>query len=182
MKKAQTKNVIKFVNAIIILTILAILSYSLINQDIVNDQASSQIQTYGLYGIFVISFLLDLIPQMLSPAMILAAAIFTNINTTLAILATIIGSTLGSIIGFSLGKRYMFKAVDILTSKKSTKKLTLITNKYGKIIIPITAISPFPYLPVLFGAMNFSTRNFIIYGLIPRAIGIIIFGYLINLL
>lgn len=52
--------------------------------------------------------------------------------------------------------------------------------KKRKIIVPIAAISPLPYLPVLLGAMNFSKQNFIIYGLIPRALSFIIFGYIIQ--
>jgi len=72
----------------------------------------------------------------------------------------------------------MFEAVDALSPKKSTKKLTYLTNKYGKIVIPIAAVSPLPYLPVVLGTMNLSKRNFIIYGLVPRALGIIAYGIL----
>ena len=182
MKNNQAQKLVKFITVLITLTSLALIFYSLTNTQTLNQATSTQIETYGITALLLTSLLLDLIPQILSPAIALAAAILAGINIYYAIAITILGSTIGSIIGFMLGKKYMYKAVDIMTSKKSTQRLTSLTNKYGKIIIPLAAISPLPYLPVLFGTMNFTKRNFVIYGLIPRAIGIIIYGYIITLL
>jgi len=180
--KEYARLTIRAIALLVTITSFVLILYTLINSESLRQATSIQIQTYGISALFLSSLLLDLIPQLLSPAMALAAAILAGINTNLAILITILGSTIGSIIGFALGKKYMFRAVDILTTRQSAQKLTYLTNRYGKIIIPLAAISPLPYLPVLFGAMNFTKRNFIIYGLIPRAIGIIIYGYMVNLL
>ncbi|MFH1521593.1 MAG: VTT domain-containing protein [archaeon] len=151
------------------------------NLSFLDEKVSSLIYDYGALALFIISILLDLIPQLISPIIALSTGIIAGINVHYAVLATILGSTLGSVIGFVLGKKYMFHAVNILTSEKSIERLTYLTNKYGKVVVPLAAISPLPYLPVLLGAMSFSKKNFVIYGIIPRIFSIIIFGYLISI-
>ena len=181
MKRNNIKKIIKITSTLIAAIVIALATYTITNQDIINNQ-SYQIQTYGIYGIFIASFLLDLIPQFASPVIILTAAIFANINITTAVLITILGSTTGSILGFVIGKKYMCKAVNLTISQTTAQKISHLTNKYGKIIVPITAISPLPYLPILLGAMNFSKQNFIIYGLIPRALSFIIYGHFLQVI
>ncbi|MDH3353401.1 MAG: VTT domain-containing protein [Nanoarchaeota archaeon] len=178
--KEATAKTIRFASAFITLTILGILAYSLTNITKLDENVYSLIHNYGESALFLISILLDLIPQLISPVIALGTGIIAGINVHYAIIATIFGSTLGSVIGFALGKKYMFEAVDILTSEKSAKRLNTLTNKYGKIIVPLAAISPLPYLPVFLGAINFSKRNFLIYGIIPRALSFIVYGYLIS--
>lgn len=176
----KIKTAIKVAATLVTIVSLTLIFYTLINSEALQQQFSTQVQTYGIPSLFILSLLLDLIPQLISPVVPLAAAILAGINIHYAIVITVLGSVIGSITGFVLGKKYMYKAVDILTSKKAAQKLTNLTNKYGKIIVPIAAISPLPYLPVLLGAMNFTKKNFMIYGLIPRAIGFIVFGYIIQ--
>lgn len=170
----EKQNLIEVTKAITTILTVGILAWTLTIQP-------STFQQYGTYGIFLASFALDLIPQSLSPITILIATLLTTTSNPITlIIATILGSTLGSILGFAIGRTYMFKAVNSLTSKQTTSKITRLANKYGKIILTIAAISPFPYLPILFGALNTSLKNFIIYGLIPRAIAITIYGLLIT--
>lgn len=161
---------------------LTLIIYSFTNLLFLDEEISSLIYNYGVIALFLISILLDLIPQLISQIIALSTGILAGINIHYAIIATILDSTLCSLIGFVLGKRYMFNAVNIIVSEKSAKTLTNLTNKYGKIIVPIVAFSPLPYLPVLLCAMNFSKRNFLIYGLISRTISLIVFGYLTSIL
>jgi membrane protein YqaA with SNARE-associated domain len=182
MKIKETKKVIRFTSVFIALLILAILIYSLVNITTIEEETSSLIKYYGVPALFIISIFLDLIPQYISPVVALAAAIISGINVYYATIAIILGSTIGSTIGYTIGKKYLFNAVDILATKKSTKKLTRLTNDYGKIIIPLAAVSPIPYLPVVIGAIQFSKRNFIIYGLIPRALSLAIYAYLFSII
>ena len=182
MKTKTKKEVIKITSVFITLLILAVLVYSIVNVAILKQETSSLIQNYGVPALFIISIFLDLIPQYISPVIALGAAILANLNIYYATAAIILGSTTGSIIGYTIGKKYLHSAVDLLATKKSTRKLTKLTNDYGKIIIPLAAVSPVPYLPVVIGAIQFSKRNFIIYGLIPRAISLAIYAYLLNII
>lgn len=178
----KEKVTIKIITLIITIAVLLLISYTLLESEEIKENLSEQIQSYGIPALFIFALILDLIPQIISPVIILTAGILAGISTHTAILITALGSTTGSIIGFDLGRKYACKAVNLLTEEKSLKKVTHMTNKYGKIIVPLAAISPLPYLPVLFGAMNFKRKNFIIYGLIPRAIGLIGYGYLAQLI
>ena len=182
MKKQTKKDVIEVTIILVTLIVLAFLIYSIANITILKQESSSLIKTYGIPALFIISILLDLIPQYLSPVVILGAAILTDLNIYYTTTAIILGSAIGSIIGYTIGKKYLHNAVDLLTTKKSTEKLTELTNDYGKIIIPLAAVSPVPYLPIVIGAIQFSKRNFIIYGLIPRALSLAIYAYLFSII
>ena len=180
--KKKIKATIKAGAALVTIVSLVLIFYTLINPETLQQQFSTQVQNYGIPSLFILSLLLDLIPQLISPVVILAAAILAGINIHYAVAITILGSTIGSVIGFALGKKYMYEAVSLTTSPKAAQKLTNLTNKYGKIVVPLAAISPLPYLPVLLGAMNLTKKNFIIYGLIPRALSFIIFGYIVQII
>jgi len=177
----KERDVIKFLMGFVVLVILATIMYAFFNREILAQNFSYQILAYGTPALLFISIILDLIPQAISPIFALGVGIAAGINVYFAIGATVLGSTIGSILGFFFGKKYMYNAVDILASKKDTEKLTDLTNRYGKIIVPLAAISPVPYIPVGLGAINFSKRNFLFYGIIPRAIAIIIYGLLFTL-
>ena len=175
------KKAIKFLVVFFILLMLTFVLYGFINRTSLNNEFLDGISKYGAPALFIISIFLDMVPQVISPIMVLITGIFMGINIHCAILATILGSISGSVLGFFIGKKYMLDAVDVMVSKKAVRRLTYLINKYGKIIIPLAAISPLPYLPVVIGTMNFSKRNFILYGLIPRILSFIVFGYLIYL-
>ena len=182
MENRKVKKTIKFVSMFMTLLMLALVIYGLANLSSLDEEISSLIYNYGAFALFPISIFLELVPQIISPIVTLITGIIAGVNVHYAILATVLGSIIGSFIGFVLGKKYMFDAVDVLASEKSIKRLTYLTNKYGKVIVPIAAISPLPYLPVFLGAMNLSKKNFIIYGMIPRILGIVTFGYLTSIL
>jgi len=164
------------------LVIIATLIYGIVNIGNIGDTIKEEIYYLGIPGIILSSMFLDFFPQLVSPFIVLASAIIAGFNPHLAILFVILGSSIGATLGFILGKKYMFVIANRLISQNKIKKMTLMMNKYGKWAVSLTAISPLPYLPILIGALNFSKRNFIIYGLIPRAIGLTIFGYLISIL
>jgi uncharacterized membrane protein YdjX (TVP38/TMEM64 family) len=172
--RVQIKVLTVLLTAISILLIL----YTLFNLQTLQNEFSAQVDYYGIPGLVVLSFFLELIPQLVSPIAILIAGVFAGVNVHLAILATIFGSTFGSILGFYLGKKYVCKALNVMANRRAISKITNLTNDYGKIIIPIAAVSPLPYMPVVFGSMNFSKKNFLFYALIPRIIGLVFYGYL----
>lgn len=180
--KKQVKNGIRIISATITIASLILIIYTIINSHSLHQQFQDQVQLYGIPSIFVLCLFLDLLPQFLSPMAILIAGIVAGISTPLAIIIASLGSLIGSIIGFAIGKKYMYGAVRLTASESSTQKLTHLTNKYGKIIVPVAAISPLPYLPILLGAMNFTKKNFIIYGLLSRVASLIVVGCLTKII
>tara|TARA_Y100000310_G_C20515630_1_gene731039 strand:+ start:433 stop:984 length:552 start_codon:yes stop_codon:yes gene_type:complete len=176
-KQKRLRGVVVISNILASMVIIFLIILSLLYTNYLDKELTGVVESYGPPALFLTSFFLDFIPQIISPILVLGAGIFAGINIHLAIISTIAGSTIGSLIAFFLGKKYMFRAVDILASKKKVNRMTLLVNKYGKIIVPLTAISPLPYLPVVLGAINMSKRNFIIYGLVARALSLTIWGY-----
>ena len=57
---------------------------------------------------------------------------------------------------------------------KIFKKAERGINKKGKIIVAIAAVSPVPYIPMVLGAIKMARKEFILWGILPRSIGIII--------
>ena len=177
-ERKERKKAIKIIVTLVVLITAAILIFSFSSIAFSSQDISYKINRYGLPSLFMISMMLELVPQLISPVVTLSLAIIAGINVYLAIPIAILGSIIGSVISYSIGKKYMFLAVNILAKKESVEKLTTLMNNHGKIIVPIAALSPLPYLSVVIGAMNFSRKNFIIYGLIPRALSFLIYGIL----
>ena len=182
MKKKKIAKTIKTINIIISIIVLTLFIYGLINISKVEDSANSIIYTHGAPAIFFISIILDMLPQFISPMIILATGILAGMNVLTAIVMVAIGSVIGSTLGFIIGEKYMIDGVLLVISEKKVQRASYLINKYGKVIIPIAAVSPLPYLPVLLGALKISRKNFFIYGILPRIMGIIAFGYLVSLL
>jgi len=180
-KRTGQRKKIKIVLVLVSLIFLAFLAFTLTNIYLFQTGIATSVQTYGIPALFLISLLLDLIPQFISPVVVLGLGILAKINIYAAIISVILGSTIGSTLGFSLGKKYMFDAVNALAKRKNVNKMTELINKYGKIIIPLAAISPLPYIPVVLGAINLSKKNFLVYGLIPRILSLIAWGYIFYL-
>mgnify|MGYP000957820189 CR=1 FL=1 len=66
-------------------------------------------------------------------------------------------------------------------SKKTLDKAIGFMNVYGKVAILVAAIFPLPYVPMIIGALGVNPRNFSLFGLLPRAVGLATFGYLFSL-
>jgi len=163
---------------VLILTILFFI-YSLVNYAVLKERVSEEIQTYGIIGIFVFSFLFEFIPQYISPHILIVSSLLLGFNLIYVMLAMIIGSTLGSIAGFEIGHHLKkSKLLFEFLGEKRTLKFERGINNSGRWIIAIAALSPIPYIPVIFGLAHLSRRNFFFYGIIPRVAGFLAVGLL----
>jgi len=167
---------VSLVVILLLLICLAIIELSIYSE--IEDTFSRTLIIYGPWAIFFLAFILDFIPVFISPIVILLTGIFLGINVHVAVFSAVLGSMFGSIVGYTLGRVFMNKAIYYLAPGNRPDKLTRMVNRYGKVVIPLAAISPLPYMAVVIGAVNVSTRNFLLYGLIPRAAGLALYGYL----
>jgi len=146
---------------------------------IIEDKISESVKQYGIIPIFILSILLDLIPQYISPHILAVIGNFFDINMILVITVMVIGSIIGSMTGFEIGSRLKKSNLIVdFVGKKKTKKFEESINKKGKYIVSLAAISPLPYIPLIIGMIHMKRRNFIFYGVIPRIIGLIVIGLL----
>jgi len=162
---------------VLILTILFFL-YSIINYAVLKEVVSEEVETYGLIGIFIFSFLFEFVPQYISPHILIVSSLLVGFNLIYVMLAMIIGSTFGSIAAFEIGyklKKHSKLLFEFL-GKEKTLKFEKKINNSGRWIIALAAVSPIPYIPILFGMAHLSRRNFFVYGIIPRVLGFLAVG------
>lgn len=160
----------------LVLTALLVLSFVYYGQ--FRAEISRIVGVYGFPGLFLIGFLLELIPQFFSPHLALVVTIYFGLNLPLALLFIIIGSLLGSTLGFWIGKKKGLEVTYSFVAKGDITRFQELVDKYGKIVLLIAAISPLPYLPVVAGSLNINWKHFIFFGALPRAIGFIMAGYI----
>ena len=105
----------------------------------------SYLLEYGLFGLFVVSFIGSTIFIPLAIEIFLAGLLGVGFNALTVVLIASLGSTLGSIINYLLGRmgiKYLEKKIkkDI----KNTDKLQKIANKYGVLGLFIILAIPIP--------------------------------------
>lgn len=174
-KEVIEKEVIEVAGVVVSLFVLAIFIYSLFN--VGNIENSVLRYSLNPIGIILLTGFLDSFPNFVSSFFVMVSATNSGMSLNLAIFLGIIGSTFGSFIGLAIGKRYLFSIVKIFFKDKKIKKTINGMNNYGRVFVFLAAISPFPYLPMVFGAMGIRWREFLIWGMLPRACAFIFYGY-----
>ena len=168
----EKNKLIKILTITFVLIFLFLFILTIIYAKNIESFLGSNLGNYGAGFLFLIAFLIELIPNYLSPHLGAVNAYFLNINFKTTILFLILGSTIGSLLGFEIGKKYQEKLGERILEKSRIRSVEEILNKKGRWGILIAAISPLPYLPIVLGLLKFSRKNFFIFGIIPRSIGI----------
>lgn len=163
---------------VILLGILFLVGVTIFDKEKVAHFLTTSIARYGIVSLFFINFLLDFIPQLMTPYSTLVSFLFVGFNPQFVIWFTITGALAGSMLGFEVGRKYGEEVVEDFVKKKTITKITRFMNNYGgKVALLIAAISPLPYIPMIVGSLNMTRKNFIVYGLLVRFFGLLIVGY-----
>lgn len=172
------KRDVKIFDVVVISLIVAASIYCLINYKEIMSYAFEDITYDGLWALFIFTFLFEFLPQAISPDYLLLLAMVAGINIYSAVLITIIASSIGSGLAFIIGYHYGFRVVAPFFNKKKLDKMLKVWNKHGKwfVLVSATIPLPVPYIPVIFGALRMKKIDFILWGIIPRAIGFIVTG------
>ena len=125
-------------------------------------------RNYGLLGLAAISFVLEFVPQYIAPQLFSLNAFLFGYSFWETVIALYIGGTLGAIVGFEVGHHFKNDISKHLFAEKTRKKVKAKINKLGRWGVLISAITPIPYIPMLFGAMHIRRRDFALFGIIPR--------------
>jgi membrane protein YqaA with SNARE-associated domain len=166
MKRRNQIILILFAMIMIVLALLVI-----INTENVELMVRQGIQKYGLGGVLFFSFIADLFMQPFGPEMPGLFAILANLKFPNIYLATVIGSTLGGLVSFFIGRHFLLQRINIICQIGKYKNYCKLFSKYGRWGLLLAAITPIPF--VLFcwlsGAFHMKIKNFVIFGLVPRA-------------
>jgi len=168
------KKILKAITVLFAITLVVLFILSLVYSSKIESLLGSNLQSYGGTILFLMGLLIELIPNYLSPHVIIINAYVLNLNLNTTIAFLLLGSITGSFLGFELGDKYGTKLARNFVSKKKIKAIEEALNHKGRWAVLMAALSPVPYLPLVLGAGKLSWKNFIIFGIIPRSVGIIL--------
>ncbi len=169
---------IKIIGLIISMIILAISIFSLLFHGFYKERLTEEIITYGRIGLFSSIFFLEFIPQILSSHLPLIVSITSGIGILDSVIISIFASLLSSVLAFEIGRKYGWKFICSLAEPKKVIKIVNFWTKYGKWYVTLSAISPLPYFPLIYGSLGMTRKNLWLFGIIPRIITFIVVGYL----
>lgn len=175
------KQGLRYAGFVLSLVVLALIIYSLANYKTLEAELFKTVGLYGLVGLFIVSLFLELVPQFVSPHLVLLTVTLLGIDIKSAVVVAIVGSLIASLVGFYLGNKYGAEYAYSFVSVKDAEKFEKAVNKYGKVVVFLAALSPLPYIPVVIGASKFTWKNFLAYGVIPRLFSFIVVGYTVSL-
>lgn len=176
MKKG---NDYKVIAAAILILVVLFFYFSIVKYDSLEHQIKQSVETRGLISIGIFSFILDFLPQYISPHIFIIMNGLMGFGFPPLILLVILGSSIGSIVGFEIGRK-MKNGNELLSfiGKRKIEVFKKNINGWKKWIVTIAAISPLPYIPLVLGMFDMSRKNFLVYGVIPRIIGFVLLGIL----
>lgn len=168
------KKVVKFFAWLFLFLTVFFFVYGIGHYSSIKELSTQALETYGIPAIFLISFFLDLFPQFLSGHNLVLVAGLLSFNPIVVIITVLVATFLASVVGFWIGKSFEEGVFREIFGKKVYKNIEKGMNKYGKWYAALSAVSPLPYVPILFGALDMEWPAFLIYGVIPRLLGFII--------
>jgi len=183
-KKKRTKSLKKIFNVLnfVVVGLFILLAvYTIYNRQFFEITTLNTIQKYGFISLFVVNFFLEFIPQLITPAFTFIPAILLEMNLYLATLFIVLGSFLGSLSGFLVGRKFGYEVIEDFFGKEKSQRVVDFMDKYGRFAVFFAAITPLPYVPMIVGSLRLSKKNFAFFGIIPRTIALIVFGYLFYL-
>lgn len=170
----KNEKILKIITISFAVVFLVLFVLSIVYQKDIESKLGSDLEDYGGLFLFFLAFIIELIPNYLSPHLGIINAYILDINLKTTILFLVLGSAIGSILGFELGKKYGTKLAKNFLEDKKIKIIEKSVNKKVRWGILLAAISPLPYFPIVLGSTRLLRKNFFFFGVIPRSIGIII--------
>lgn len=166
---------ILFAVLVVLIIVLGIVKYAYFEA-----LAEDWIGSFGLMGIFIISFLVDFFPLYVSPHFAMVSAMLFGLDVVWVSFLAATGSFFGSAISFELGSYVRKEIINEITGKKNNDYIKRALNTWGSWFVALATVTPLPYFPIVLGSLHMSRKRFYLFGLLPRAIGIIAFGLILS--
>ncbi len=165
---------LKIIGVIIALIMIIFFVLTWFNRDLLSARLTSEAQTYGLMIIFVLTALSDIIPQYIGPHFILLQGALLNFSLPALLGTMLAGTAIGTLAGYEIGKRYGLRIAlsyyDLIKVEKIEERI----SSHGRWVILIAALSPLPYLPIVFGSLGMRKKHVLLYGLLPRCVSLVV--------
>jgi membrane protein YqaA with SNARE-associated domain len=140
------------------------------NLNSIKDGLGELILAFGYPSVLILAALADSLEQPIGPEVPGVLAILFGLNPLIVLSLAFLGSSVGSLTSFYIGKRFLTPRITHLCSTKRHINLCKLFNRYGKIVLTVAAISPLPYVTTCWfsGAFKIPLKDFILFGIFPR--------------
>lgn len=178
LKRKKIRREIRIINILLLAIIIILAFYSVINYSSLKQYVSFFLKDYGLLSLFIIVFIFEFFPQVMSPDYSLLLAIGLGMNTYNAVVVTMIASIIAGITAFLIGYHYGFATIAPFFKQKDIDKTLRFWDRHGKWFVLAAGVIPLPipYFPLVFGALRMELKEFLLWGVIPRALCFILTG------
>tara|TARA_Y100000310_G_scaffold283651_1_gene305794 strand:- start:1221 stop:1787 length:567 start_codon:yes stop_codon:yes gene_type:complete len=183
MKLSKKKRNRIFLLAFLVVVVVIALIFTL-NYTNLRNFTFTYVQQYGLTGILILAFALEMLWQPIGPEVPISIGILFGLNPVPVFIFTLLGSSVASLFNYYVGKGYLSKKLMVSLETGDRSKYRDLFKKYGKWGVFLAAIGPVPWVPFcwLAGSFKMKFKRFAFYGLIPRAIRILIVVILVGYL
>lgn len=145
------------------------------------EQFVELLQSYGVFGLFVVSFCESVFSPILPDIMLIPMGLAVpELAIYYAMVATG-GSIMGGFVGYAIGQRFGPPIVRKCVSPEYIAKIRALMDRYGGWAIWIAAMAPIPYkfVSISAGAFRISKTVFFVASLFGRAKRFLLEGILI---
>jgi len=142
--------------------------FSFFYKEALSALITGNVKAYGLVGLALASAILDGFPQYVAPQLLAFNAALLGFGFFETVIALYIGSAIGSIIAFEFGSVIKEKVAHAFVKPETIERFEKWINKRGCWVIFVAAISPLPYIPILFGVLHVKRKIFLLMGVLPR--------------
>jgi membrane protein YqaA with SNARE-associated domain len=156
------------------IAILALFIAGIVYKVEIGEKVTAGIATYGFIGLFALIFLFDFLPQIMSTYIPVTTALLFGLDPFAVCIISIVASAIGSILAYEIGLKASKRFINDVINEKAHKKVEKGANTWGKWVVLIAAFTPLPYIPMLFGALKLTRKNFYIYGVCAKTADFII--------
>ena len=172
---------IKIIGIVISMIIVVISLASLLFYGFYKEKLTQEILLYNPAILFFSVAFLEFVPQVLTSYFPLIVSILSGNNVFASIAIALVSSLLSSVLAFEVGRKFGWKFTCSLAEPKKIIKIVNFWNKYGKLYTFLSAISPLPYFPLIYGALGMKRKQMWLFGILPRLASFIFVGYLASL-
>jgi len=151
------------------LFILFFLSFILFYSEI-KQVATVILSTFGLTGVFIVTMILDMLIQPISPDMLAFSSSFGGISPYFVVLVAGIASCTAASIDYFFGRKLGAKGFKKWFGEEHLDKGQQLINKYGVLGVIVGALSPVPFSAVCWaaGIYHMKFNKFILTCLLTR--------------
>jgi len=176
------KKILKIISSIMFILMLVVFFYTLFNYQELRGSISESLQKNSFYGIAVITFLLEVFPQVIGGDLPLLTGGLIGLNIFWVFVIVSIASSVAGMLQYSIGFFFGKKISLLYMDEISYNKYRLLFNRKGKFALTLTALTPVPYIPAIAGVFKMHPYDFLLYGVLMRVIRFAAVAYLFLLI